>query len=175
MKPDYISEEMYNRDVEDLILCGHTRKEAEDLLDSAYNSPIPKSNYGESKLSFGEIKQIEKTDARREEFLRQIKGFDKKSRAKRVQSLRAKGKTKREALQIVDKAFQNKIYNVLLSVYDLEMQDAMKDVPQNGQIKMKIDVLPPDKYIIKYWKLVLKGYSKKDAKRMVRCGEDDLT
>lgn len=171
---DYFKK-MREQNIKDAMLCGKTREEAEKFVE-LLEHPITSKTESMPEVIFCETSNSKEYEIHRENALKQIKGFSKDERVKKVQKLMSEGKTENEALQEIDCLFCSKIKDVLWNIAKNDMVTSAKQyIPRISDGVMSINVPPPNKDTVTYWKLFLKGYSKKDAQKMVNAGLDDIT
>lgn len=175
-----VTKQKYEQEIHDLMLCGHTREEAEKLATAFYNTSyadwLKERELHQKDIEKETQSQMfqESQSVKREKMLRQIKGFNKVTRDKKVAALISIGKTKQEALEIVNTDFKNVIRDTLRQA---DACSVFEMLPQNKTKKgfTSISVPPITEIEVEYYKLLLKGYTSDEAMRMIDEGLDDLS
>lgn len=160
-----------------LMQCGgFSREKAEEITDNFYRvtgGKEPEISVISPNPQLDAEYEVKKMNA-----LRNIKGFDKASREKRIAEFMCEGKTRDEAFELLDAEFESKILSVLRywSHCYAKAKCMVRLTPEEKRHPHEIlcDITITD-YDVKRHKLLLKGYTKNEAEQMVRDDLDDLT
>lgn len=163
----------YTNKINDLMLCGHTRDAAEKLVNDFLklgSNPDEKNDLITSDYYTENPQKTKEREIRKRIALQEIKSFDKTSRLARINEVMSEGYTRDEALECVNWEFEHEIQKVL---HRFEIERIKDVMPAKGLKSGTID-FDLSGSNVKFYKLLLKGYSEDDAKRMVQNGEDDI-